>query len=39
MDIITLEAKKKQEAVKFVLRKVKSEARRKYNINLSSIKR
>lgn len=39
MNILTQEAKKKQAAVKFAIRKGKSEASRRYGVSLSSIKR
>ena len=39
MNILTQEAKKKQAAVKFAIRKGKSEASRQYGVSLSSIKR
>ena len=39
MNILTQEAKKRQAAVKFSLRKGKSEASRRYGVSLSSIKR
>ena len=39
MNILTQEAKKKQAAVKFAIKKGKSEASRRYGVSLSSIKR
>ena len=38
MNMITQEAKKKQAVVKYAIRKGKSEASRKYNVSLSSVK-
>ncbi|MCI6969965.1 MAG: integrase, partial [Oscillospiraceae bacterium] len=39
MNIITQEARKKQEIVKQAIKNGKSETRRKYGVSLSSIKR
>lgn len=39
MNMITQAAKKKQAVVKYAIRKGKSEASRKYNVSLSSVKR